>query len=319
MNSTPSGHRFGPPGSEVPLVCPRTRRPLVLTGSQLVASDEDGRELSRWDQENGYWDLVEGQRFDDETDENCRCYEIESNTYSTEHFWIPRFRELFPDYRERRPRILAIGCGVGTEVDLLCEAGFACFGVDNGNRSAEWPRCRHDKGLLLANAMSLPFEDDTFDAVFCGCVFPHVGVVGDSNQVAENGQNDRRQLANEMVRVLQPGGHVVACSPNRHFPFDIFHGREAGSYLPRFNPPGSRFLLSVGDYRDMFRDAGCDEVTPLPVEGFWGFITMRKSLKGRLFSAPIRSVFSLVSKPAGAGLRGSFLVPWIAVGGRKHG
>lgn len=318
MNVLPDQARVGPSGSEVPLVCPRTRLPLVERGDHLVALDGNGEEQARWPKENGFWDLIEGQRFDDATDEDCQCYEIESNTYSTEHFWIPRFKELFPDWKENPPKLLAIGCGVGTEVDLLCEAGFACFGVDNGNRSASWPKCAHNEGLVLANAINLPFEEGSFDAVFCGCVFPHVGVVGDSNEVAEGGLQDRQDLASEMVRVLKPGGLVLACSPNRHFPFDIFHGRQIGTYTPRFNPPGSRFLLSVGDYRELFQSAGCDRVKPLPIEGFWGFITMRQSFKGRLFSAPIRAVFSLVSKPFFAFLRGTIIVPWIAIGGRKH-
>jgi SAM-dependent methyltransferase len=317
MNTMSDQYRIGPAGSEVPLVCPLTRLPLREKEGCLLAVDETGTEKSRWPRENNSWDLVVGQRFDDATDEGCRCYEIESNTYSTEHFWIPRFREHFPDWKSKPPKLLAIGCGVGPEVDLLCEAGFACFGVDNGNRSAEWPKCKHSEGLLLANAIHLPFEDQTFDAVFCGCVFPHVGVVGDSNQLAESGLEDRQNLANEMVRVLKKDGLVLACSPNRHFPFDIFHGRQVGTYRPRFNPPGSRFLLSVGDYREMFHHAGCGRVDALPVEGFWGFITMRRSWKGRLLSAPIRGVFSLVSHPLFSFLRGTCMVPWIAIGGRR--
>lgn len=317
MSINNNQEHVGPSGSEVPLFCPRTKLPLFPEGDLLVARDAEGNQVSSWERENGFLNLVEGQRFDDETNEGCRCYEVESNTYTTKHFWIPRFKELFPDYKTNPPKILAIGCGVGTEVDLLCSAGFACFGVDNGNRSADWPKRKNNKGLLLANAMNLPFEDESFDAAFCGCVFPHVGVVGDSNKVAEHGLDDRQRLASEMIRVLKSGGHVLACSPNRHFPFDIFHGRETGSYVPKFNPPGSRFLLSIDDYQEMFEKGGCDTIKALSVEGFWGFVTMKKSLKGQLFSAPIRFVFRLVSLRCFSFLRGTCIVPWISVGGTK--
>jgi SAM-dependent methyltransferase len=165
----------------------------------------------------------------------------------------------------------------------------------------------------MANGMALPFEDGTFDAVFCGCVFPHVGVVGDSSQVSETGAQQRQRLANEMARVTRKGGYVIACSPNRRFPFDIFHGRKSGSYKPRFNPPWSRFLISTGDFRKMFVKAGCHRVDALPVEGFWGFVTMQKSLKGRMLSWPIRLSFRMASSNAFSFLRSSPFVPWIAV------
>ncbi|MDQ8180652.1 class I SAM-dependent methyltransferase [Pelagicoccus sp. SDUM812005] len=292
---------------------------MIQKGETFVSVDEDGRGLETWKQENGFPDLVLGGRFDDETDERCRCYEISSNEYSTENFWIPLFKRRFKAELERgeRPRILSVGCGIGVEVEMLCEAGFACYGIDNGNRTKDWPKRKFSSGLLLANAMHMPFKSDSFDAVFCGCVFPHVGVVGDSNITSETYLLDRQKLADEMVRVAKPSGLVVACSPNRMCPFDIFHGREAGSYLPRFNPWGSRFLLSIGDYKRMFGSAGCSKVESLPVEGFWGFVTMNNSIKGRLLSAPIKLAFRLASTRAFRFLRPSPFLPWVAVGGTK--
>jgi SAM-dependent methyltransferase len=161
--------------------------------------------------------------------------------------------------------------------------------------------------------MHLPFEDRTFDAAFCGCVFPHVGVIGDSKQLSKDSWGHRQQLANEMVRVTRRGGPVIACSPNRLFLLDIFHWRQPGCYRPTLNPPWSRFLLSVRDFRRLFNRAGGTEVKALPVTGFWGFVTMRKSVKGRMLSLPIRVLFHLASQPMGAFLRSSPLLPWITV------
>jgi len=304
-------------GEEAALICPETRRPLFEINDEAVCFDENGNISRTWRRKNGVLDLVTGERFDDSTDEACRCYEVASNTHSANFYWIPLFRKLFPDRRGRPPRLLAMGCGVGTEVEILCDAGFACWGVDNGNRSVDWSARNCRESLIMANGMSLPFADETFDAVFCGCVFPHVGVVGDSNQTAPSCEADRQRLAAEMVRVTRKGGHVIACCPNRLFPFDIFHGRAPGSYLPRFNPPWSKFLLSVSDFRKLFLRGGAESLEALPVEGFWGFVTMKRSLKGRLFSWPIRQLFHAASVPALAGLRSTALIPWIAVHCRK--
>lgn len=306
----------GAAGRTLPLICPDSRLPLYREGDALISRDPAGVERRRWRIESGIPDLIVGGRFEDRTDEAGRCYEVTSNTHTTEHYWVPLFRRLFPDFRQQPRRLLAVGCGIGVEVDLLCDAGFECFGVDNGNRAVDWPKRSHPEGLVMANGLHLPFEDGAFDAVFCGCVFPHVGVIGDSNQVAPDGWADRQRLASEMVRVTRRGGHVIACSPNRLFPFDIFHWRKPGCYRPALNPPGSRFLLSVADFRQLFVGAGAREVRALPVEGFWGFVTMRRSWKGRLFSAPFRCVFHLASRPAGAFLRATPLLPWITVGCR---
>jgi SAM-dependent methyltransferase len=317
MNSdSPSDLVAGPPGKEMRLVCPLTGHRLCLLKGEVVTLDSAGVVLHHWHRDNGFLDLVVGTRFLDTTEEAGRLYEIESNTYSTEHYWIPLFRKMFPDYKLKTRSILAVGCGIGVEVDLLCEAGFACFGVDNGNRTVDWPHRRHPEGLLLANGMNLPFANGAFDAVFCGCVFPHVGVVGDSRDVTEHFWDDRQRLASEMVRVTRRGGHVIACSPNRRFPFDIFHWRKPGCYRVTCNPPWSRFLLSVSDFRRLFRNAGASEVRALPVAGFWGFVTMRKSWKGQLLSLPLRFMFHLASQPAGVFLRSTPLLPWITVGCR---
>lgn len=260
----------------------------------------------------GFPDLIVGGRFDDPNDESLMLYEEQSNEDLTRNYWIPMFRKLWPA-ASKPPRILSVGCGTGVDVDLLHEAGYESVGIDCGNRTAVWPRRRHQERLLLANGKHLPFENDTFDAVFCGCVFPHVGVVGDSFQVAPNYHAERLELAREMTRVLKPSGKIVVSSPNRYFPFDIFHGRQMGSYKPRPTSPADHFLLSVNDYRQLFREAGCTDAKAQPVQGYWGFIRSKHSLKGFLFGLPIRFLFWLVSRESLRFLRSSFLNPWIVV------
>lgn len=299
------------------LVCPRCRGVLTVSGP-------DYRCLacaSSYAFTDGFPDLIEGERFDDPSDDALLSYEEQSNADLTRNYWRPLFRKLWPKAAPTggEPRLLSVGCGTGVDVDLLRDSGFDSVGIDCGNRSTVWPRRIHTDRLVMANGKHLPFDDGSFDAAFCGCVFPHVGVVGDSSITAPDVHQQRYAMAHEMVRVLRPGGYIVVSSPNRWFPFDIFHGRNPGQYRPRFNPPSSRFLLSVGDYQRLFMQAGCGPAQALPVENYWGFIRSRHSIKGMVFGLPVRFVFWLVSRPGMGFLRGSPVNPWLVVMLQKTG
>lgn len=291
------------------LVCPSCRRPLLAS----TARGYDCLGCKRhFPLVGGYPDLIIDERFDDASDDALLRYEERSNADLTRGYWQPLFRRLFASYR-REPRLLSVGCGTGVDVDLLCASGYDSVGIDCGNRSAVWSRRAHGERLLLANGKHLPFDDNSFDAAFCGCVFPHIGVIDDSNITAPDVEQQRLAVAHEMVRVLRPGGYVIVSSPNRWFPLDIFHGRQPGSYRPRLNWPSSRFLLSVGDYERLFRSAHTGPATVLPVEHYWGFIRSQQSFKGLLLGWPVRFIFWLVSRPAFSALRGSPLNPWLVV------
>ena len=313
LQARPPSHERARALPPVLLACPACRGPLGSRAAGLACSD-CGREFGWHD---GFLDLIVGARFDDASDEALLNYEEQSNRDLTLNYWLPLFRRLRDGSEPWR--LLSVGCGTGIDVDLLNEAGFQCIGIDCGNRASVWPRRQAQDRLLMANGMHLPFPDGSFDAVFCGCVFPHVGVLGDTAKVAHDCQAQRAQLAREMGRVLRPGGRIVAASPNRWFPFDIFHGRAPGSYKARFNPPSDRFLLSRADYDRLFRAAGCGRATALPVEGYWGFIRSRHSLRGFVLGLPVRFVLWLVSQRPFAFLRPSPISPWLVVTSRKGG
>jgi SAM-dependent methyltransferase len=292
-------------------VCPLCRGALDFGQREIRCK----RCAGRFEYRDGFADLVVGGRFDDELGEVQTKYEEQSNDWLSRRYLVPTLRRLLAGVA--RPRVLSLGCGTGVDIDRLTEHGFDIVGIDNGNRTGAWPRRRHPERLCLANGKHLPFDSGSFDAVYCGCVFPHVGVEGDSNRVRADYQEQRLAMAREMGRVLKTGGQVMVSSPNRWFPIDIFHGRSPDQPYPRLNPPWSPFLLSAGDYRRLFAAAGCTRARLLPVKGYWGFIRQKTRPRGRVLMFPVETVFAAVSTDALRVFRGSPISPWIVVNAEK--
>jgi len=297
--------------SAVRLVCPLCNGELQFAAQNITCRRCGGP----FEYRDGFPDLIVGGRFDDDLGKAQTLYEEQSNDWLSRRYLIPTLEGLLAGVR--RPRVLSLGCGTGVDVDLLADRGFDVVGIDCGNRSGAWPRRTHQDRLCLANGKRLPFETASFDAAYCGCVFPHVGVEGDSNRVTATYREERLTIAREIGRVLRPGGHVMVSSPNRLFPIDIFHGRSPEQPFPRLNPPWNPFLLSAGDYRRMLAQAGCDRTRLLPVKGYWGFIRMKGRFKGRLLAFPIETIFNAVSTEALRALRGSPISPWIVMAARR--
>lgn len=301
-------------GTDVALCCPLCRWALRAGLGEVTCPPCERSDCpKRFGARDGFIDLVVGSRFEDESSDELLEGEERNSRNTVTNYWIPRFKQATQGVAGR-PKILSMGCGAGVEVDVLCDAGFDCIGIDNGNRARVWDRRKHTGSLLMANGMHLPFADATFDIAFCGCVFPHVGVEGDSFKVTDHCYQDRLAIAKEMTRVVKPRGTIFLSSPNRWFPLDLFHGRKIGSYKTPLNPPWRKFLLSRGDYRKLFLEAGCrGPVRALSIRDYWGFCRTRTSLKGRLLSLPVRALFALASNDLTPFLRSSLLLPWIVV------
>ena len=295
------------------LVCPLCRGHLDFSPTQ-IACRRCGEEFAYVDH---IPDLIRGGRFADDYEPERNSYEILASTDLVQNYLLPLFCRLLGQ-QAHPPRVLSVGCGIGIDVDLLAHAGFDVAGIDCGTRCRAWVERIEQHRLCHANGKHLPFENNQFDIVYTGCVFPHVGVNGDSREVLSDYYAQRLAIAKEMSRVLHPDGFLLVSSPNRLFPLDIFHGRTVEHPFPYLNLPSNPFLLSAGDYRTMFQEAGCSRFSLLPVVGYWGFINMKKSRKGRLLAFPVETVFRLVSAPSLAALRGSPISPWLVGLGQKH-
>jgi SAM-dependent methyltransferase len=288
------------------VVCPLCRGSLERTADAMICAGCN----ARFPITEGRVDLIVGDRYDDDTPSSAIENEETTNRETVDRFWDPLFRRLLPE-GGKRAKILSLGCGVGADVERLVGSGFDAFGIDNGKRTSHWARRQCRERLIHGNGKHMPFEDACFDVIFCGCVFPHVGVRGTSFDVTPDFGRQRLELAAEMARVLRPGGRIFACNPNRYFPFDLFHGHEAGKATLRPTMPWQRLLLSRGDYYRLFAPFDCVRATALPVESYWSFTNSRKTWKGQVLSAPVAFLLTMVSRIAF--LRGSPLNPWLVV------
>jgi SAM-dependent methyltransferase len=108
----------------------------------------------------------------------------------------PRFRPLYPsehvvrflarnyvrsaDRRDHLPKILDIGVGGGRHTKLLCEMGFATYGLDISMIGLKYTHDfvgekRWKAGLVQASMNILPFRDGSFDAAVSFGVFYYGG------------------------------------------------------------------------------------------------------------------------------------------------
>jgi SAM-dependent methyltransferase len=128
--------------------------------------------------------------------------ELERLAGFEEWYWWHRGRQsivrrLLRRYARKPSRILDVGCGTGATSELLRECGSVC-GFDAHPAALRLAR-RRGLPVARASAERIPVRDAALDVVVALDVLEHL-------------DDDRRALA-EILRVLRPGGLLIATVP----------------------------------------------------------------------------------------------------------
>lgn len=223
------------------------------------------------------------------------------------HFWhAPRralFIEIIQQYAPAGCRLLDIGCATGALCCELRERGYTAVGLD----LAPVP-VREGMGWQVAgDATCLPWASDSFDVV---CVLDLLEHVDDQSCLAE------------ILRVLKPGGLVVASVPAFQ---GLWSERDAAAgHLRRYGRREFRSLLehagfgveqlfgfqcfllpvvALSRWIQRLRGTGGDQLRhedrPGPVvNGIFRFINEAEVAIGRLLRPPVgSSLVAVVRKP----------------------
>jgi len=125
---------------------------------------------------------------------------------------------LADDYarRLRARRVLDLGCGAGDSVDLFRAAvpDVQWVGADIEDSAEVAQRTRADAEFVTFDGRTLPFEDGSFELVYCKQVLEHV--------------EHPRELLTEVARVLTSGGHFAGSTSQ----LEAFHSRSIFNWTP---------------------------------------------------------------------------------------
>lgn len=116
---------------------------------------------------------------------------------------IRKVAKMFSRRGRSYNRLLDIGCGAGKIAIYLKEATGAgeVYGVEIAEKQVETARENGVQALSMDVGLErLPFDDDFFDAIFCGEVIEHLV--------------DTDHLLDEIYRTLSPKGVCVLTTPN---------------------------------------------------------------------------------------------------------
>ena len=134
---------------------------------------------------------------------------------------IPRdhSRQVLADHYAARlaaRRVMDLGCGKGDSVDLFrsVRADVDWVGVDIEDSPEVAERKRTDAEFRTFDGRRLPFDDGSFELVYCKQVLEHV--------------EHPRELIGEVARVLEPGGWFAGSTSQ----LEAFHSRSIFNSTP---------------------------------------------------------------------------------------
>jgi ubiquinone/menaquinone biosynthesis C-methylase UbiE len=109
-------------------------------------------------------------------------------------------------------RVLDVGCGGGTFLELLNARKLELFGSELSEDALHFARRLASVSFVSADMTAMPFRDCTFDLVVAIDVLEHI--------------SEHSQACKELYRVLRPGGYAILTVPA----FMCLWGHHDGTY-----------------------------------------------------------------------------------------
>lgn len=180
-----------------------------------------------------------------------RYYEL-ARSHAQEAAAAGREYGFLRDHLPGAGRVLEVGCGDGTNIEILAANGLEFTGCDVSAlsiRMAAGRRGGHGPPwFLVADGEALPFAAETFDAVLAVSVMEHLA--------------SPERVLEQMISVLAPGGRLILLSPQYGAPLGASPcrtGSGAGRFLRR--------LVRSHFWRSRSRRLGWDRVHPPVLNG----------------------------------------------------
>lgn len=110
--------------------------------------------------------------------------------------------------------VLEVACGIGVDYPLYRDADIAYFGVDITQKFIEEAQ-RRGVPCKVANALKLPFENNSYDAIYCKDLLLHLP------------PNDWKRVLKEMARVARK---IIVVIDDLWYNFTSYMPREKYLY-----------------------------------------------------------------------------------------
>jgi len=139
--------------------------------------------------------------------------------------------------------VIDMGCGSGAFTGLLQQRGHKCIGLDLAEGLLRVGRERFpEAGFVAGDVEALPFPADSLSGVLLSGLIHHLP--------------NPSQCAQEVFRVLKPGGHFFAFDPNRLNPFMyLYRDRSSPLYSAKGVTENERPIIAK-QVAQVFRGAG---------------------------------------------------------------
>ncbi|MBU3964228.1 class I SAM-dependent methyltransferase [Patescibacteria group bacterium] len=131
-------------------------------------------------------------------DKTRQDYDVIADDFDKKRDYIPPDFAILQDYINEGDKILDLGCGNGRFKEVVGD-NVDYRGVDVSGALIRIAKAKYpDAKFFVSKPLSLPFEDNFFDKVFCLAVFHHIP----SSAI-------RKEFLKEVRRVLRPEGRIV--------------------------------------------------------------------------------------------------------------